>query len=58
MDMAGGRGGGVIIYVKEGIPAWEIDCDTHFCQVAGIEIKGDEWPQAYTVCIDRQIHLI
>ena len=53
MDTAGGRGGGVIIYVKEGIPAWEIDCDTDFCQVAGIEIKGDKGVATSIYCVYR-----
>ena len=40
-DTAGGRGGGLLIFVKDSVCAWESKCDTDFSQLGGIEIKAN-----------------
>ena len=39
-DTAKGRGGGLLIYVKNEISAWEVEKENEVCQVGGIGIKG------------------
>ena len=39
-DTAGGRGGGLLAYVKKGVNAWELTIESDFCQVGGVGLRG------------------
>ena len=39
-DTAGGRGGGLLAYVKKGVNAWELTIESDFCQVRGLGLRG------------------
>ena len=41
VDTRGGRGGGILVYVKKGICAWKEDMDGGFCQSVGVKLKGN-----------------
>ena len=40
VDTRGGRGGGILIYVKKGICSWKVKVEGPFCQCAGVKLKG------------------
>ena len=40
VDTRGGRGGGILVYVRKGICAWNKKLDGSFCQCAGVKLKG------------------
>ena len=41
VDTDKGRGGGLLIYAKDGITAWEIEEKNEVCQVGGIGVKAN-----------------
>ena len=40
-DTAGGRGGGILLYCRSGIVAWEVEPETDFCQLGGVKVRSE-----------------
>ena len=40
VDTSGGRGGGILVYIKKGICAWKEKVDGPFCQCVCVRLKG------------------
>ena len=51
MDTANGRGGGVLVYSREGLVVWEVEPRTDCSQVGGVGIRGDGGEETYVYCI-------
>ena len=52
-DTAKGRGGGLLIYVKNEISAWEVEKENEVCQVGGIGIKGKSGSDTHLYLVYR-----
>ena len=54
-DTTKGRGGGILMYGRCGIVAWEIEPLTDFCQIGGVKVRSEGGKLLSSLFIAHQI---